>query len=97
MSVDGVKGIAESRREIDEIDDDIVQLVVRRLDLMADVAAAKRATGTPVRDDTREHEILEHVSAVAGEAYAHDVRMLFTTLFGISRERQYRILKEAGR
>ena len=46
--------LSESRKEIDEIDRQLVELFERRMKVSADVAEYKKRTGMPVLDQGRE-------------------------------------------
>lgn len=48
----------ELRRQLDALDGELLALVARRQELSRDVAAVKRATGTPTRDYLREREVI---------------------------------------
>ena len=80
--------LTDIRSEIDAIDDEMARLFKRRLDIVARVADAKLKTGSPVLDPARERAILTKVATQVGPEYENGVRLLFTTLFGISRARQ---------
>ena len=83
-----MKSLEELRNEIDAIDDELVKLFVRRMEVSSDVAGAKRETSTPVHDPVRERNILAHVAREVGPELENEARLLFTTLFSISRGRQ---------
>ena len=51
--------VVSSRRTIDEIDHALVELLARRRAVVKDLFAKKRALGLPLRDPTREAELLE--------------------------------------
>lgn len=85
--------LANVREEIDSIDDELVALFTRRLALASEVAAAKRESGASVTDPAREREILARVSKMVGPDYENGARLLFTTLFSISKARQRLLLK----
>ena len=87
-----VQGLADIRREIDEIDDQMVNLFTRRLEIVERVAASKKASGSPVFDPARERSILSHVVERVAPEYENGARLLFSTLFGISRARQRAVL-----
>ncbi len=48
----------ELRRQLDALDGELLALVARRQQLSRDVAAVKRATGTPTRDYLRERDVI---------------------------------------
>lgn len=50
--------LEELRRELDQLDGDIIKLMARRQAIAREVAAAKRATGYPTRDYQREREVV---------------------------------------
>ena len=83
-----MRSLAELRGEIDEIDDNLVRLLRRRLQVVDEIAVAKRDAGVPVGDPGREDAILARVAAEAGEGFADDVRRLFASMFAIAKDRQ---------
>ena len=76
------------RRKIDTIDDELVRLFAQRMDMSGAVAQAKRQTDLPIRDHARERQILNRVTAQAGDAYAPYVRALYSHIFDLSRSYQ---------
>lgn len=80
--------IKNVRGEIDKIDHQLVDLFLKRLDIVAQVAASKRERGAPVYDPAREREILTRVSQEVGADYESDARLFFSTLFSIAKARQ---------
>ena len=83
-----MKELADIRVEIDAIDDQLADLVRRRLDIVGEVAAAKREKGVPVSDPARERAILTRVAEKVGPEYENAARLVFTTLFGVTKARQ---------
>ena len=83
----------EIRRSIDGIDDELVRLFARRMDMSAAVAEAKQHISKPIRDHAREREILNRVTAQAGDAYAPYVRALYSHIFDLSRSYQSALWK----
>ena len=75
------------RREIDGINDGMLALFVKRMELSEQVAAYKRERGLPVTDPAREQAILDRMAAAAGD-YADGARELFGLLMELSRRRQ---------
>ena len=88
-----MRELGSIRGEIDRIDDEIASLVRRRMDIAGEVAAAKRERGTPVADPAREREILSRVAERVGPDLENGAKLLFTTLFGISKARQRLMLR----
>lgn len=83
-----MKNLAEARKEIDDIDGQLVQLLKRRLAIAGDVLQAKVEKGLPILDPAREREVMARVADEVGPEMEDEARLVFTTLFGISRARQ---------
>lgn len=75
----------EIRQQIDTIDSQLVGLFVQRMALSAQVADYKKANGLPVYVPARERAILQKVSQEAGPEFEKDARILYSTLFELSR------------
>ena len=80
------------RAEIDAIDRQLVDLFLKRLEIVGQVAASKRERGAPVYDPAREREILARVTQAVGPEYENGARLFFSTLFSISKARQRALL-----
>ncbi len=89
-----MKSPAEIRAEIDAIDDQIVELYMKRLGSASEMAEAKKAAGLPVFNPARERDILNRISEKVGQEYENGAALLFNTLFDISKARQRHILGE---
>ena len=83
-----MKDIAELRRDIDVIDDKIAELFLNRMEKMDEVALAKKNEGTSISDPARERNILSRVTNAVGEKHEDAARLLFRTIFGITKARQ---------
>lgn len=75
------------RDEIREIDEELLVLVRRRLDVARRVADAKRYAGLPVLDPAREAAVVRYAAEFAREhgLVEEDVRALFWALVGLTR------------
>ena len=80
--------LKELRGKIDEIDDSLVALFVKRMELSAQVADYKKANNLPIYVPAREREILQEVAAKAGPEMANYTRVLYSMLFELSRSYQ---------
>lgn len=91
-----MKDLTEIREKIDQLDDELLELFLRRMDLAEEVAAYKKEHNLPVLNRTREREILAKVTEAAGERerYAYQ---LFTALFELARTRQLEIIAPPSR
>lgn len=80
--------IAELRAEIDKIDNELVQLFCRRMQMSAGVADYKREHNLPIFVPAREREILQAMAEKAGPEMATYTRSLYSTIFELSRSYQ---------
>lgn len=89
--------LEELRSQLDEIDEQIVDLYQRRMDICAEVGEYKIGAGKKVFDKNREREKLETVSAgVSDELYKKGIKELFEQLMSVSRKLQYQLLTKKG-
>ena len=87
-----LQGLAALRAELDRIDDEILDLIERRLAASADIAAQKDAEGDrnlKVRPK-RQAQILERLKARAGSARPELVSEIWRELMGASLQAQAR-------
>jgi chorismate mutase/prephenate dehydratase len=82
--------LAELRRQLDDVDRGLVDLIARRLELVAGIGAAKADTDAPVRDAHRERAVLDAVEAAAEERGVSGelVRRIFREIIGYSVDKQ---------
>lgn len=89
--------LMECRKEIDEIDDQIIRLFEQRMKVCEEVAEYKITTGKKVLDPVREKEKIHTLREKAhGEFNALGAQELFQQIMAISRKRQYQLLTEHG-
>ena len=75
------------RKEIDEIDDKLLDLFLRRMELAKTAMLQKKQSGKPILDKGRERDILNKVSQKSGELSVYS-RRLFKELMSLSRSYQ---------
>ncbi len=75
------------REEIDRVDDALLPLFLKRMDLSAAIAGLKAENGMPIRDRQREREILRSVSERSGDK-AEYARLLYNDILAYSRSYQ---------
>jgi len=80
--------IQDMRKEIDAIDNQLVQLFVQRMGVSARIADYKRAENLPIFVPAREREKLADVAEKAGPEMANYTRVLYSMLFELSRSYQ---------
>ena len=67
------------------IDDQLVALFRRRMEVSSDIAAYKKEHGMQIYDAGREREKLADVAEMAGSEMANYTRVLYSMLFELSR------------
>lgn len=80
--------LEEIRIETDKIDDEIARLFERRLKLVESVAKVKQETNASILKPTRERDIISRLTKGHSEISADYLKLLFTTIFDISRSHQ---------
>ena len=88
--------LKEIRNEIDSIDEQLVQLFCRRMNLSAQVADYKKANNLPIFVPAREREILKKVAEQSGAELENYTRTLYSTLFELSRSYQSKHNRKTG-
>lgn len=78
----------ELRSQIDEIDDQLVELFGKRMEIAAAIGDFKRENNMPVFVPAREREKLMDVAQKAGPEMANYTRVLYSMLFELSRSYQ---------
>ena len=80
--------LKELRTEIDAIDDELVRLFGKRMDIAARIADYKKENNLPILVPAREREKLVDVAAKAGPEMSNYTRVLYSMLFELSRSYQ---------
>ena len=80
--------LKELRNQIDEIDDQLVELFGKRMDIAAAIGDYKKVNNLPVFVPQREREKLQDVAQKAGPEMSNYTRVLYSMLFELSRSYQ---------
>ena len=81
--------IAEIRKEIDRLDDELLGVLIKRLKLGKEIGEVKREIGKAVADEAREKEIFQRLIKNAGSKIAEeDIIEIFSKILEISRKIQ---------
>ena len=88
--------LTKIREEIDEIDNQLIQLFAKRMETVAQVAEYKKNNNLPIFHSGREREILNRISLLVKDDMSVYARMLYNTLFDISRSYQSKRIYEAS-
>ena len=92
-----MRELAQIRKELDEIDREMVKLFERRMTLCREVARTKLAQGKPVLDASREAQVLESRAAMLTDATLTEaVQALYREMMALSRQEQEKLLREAN-
>ncbi len=93
---DACNVLEKSRKRIDEIDNDLVNLISERTSLAKDIVSAKVFLGMEIYDKSREDEIHAKVSRLAQEKNMDDEVLsdIMNMLTILSKNKQKEILEE---
>ena len=84
--------LMELREQINEIDREMLDLFLRRMQVSSNVAEYKRQNGLPVLDAARERELLANIAGQAGEDLDEYAVVLYSTILSLSRSYQHKKL-----
>ena len=85
-----MRDLSEIRKDINQIDNELIELFCRRMDCAKEVGFYKKANNIPVLNQQREDEILADVQKKGGE-YGAAARLLFSNMMELSRALQHNI------
>lgn len=81
--------IADWRRQIDEVDEQIVGLLNQRAAAAVEIGRIKQQNTAPIYEPKREHQVFEHVRSVnAGPLTAAEVQDIFERIMDVMRNKQ---------
>lgn len=80
--------LEQMREEINQIDQKLVDLFRRRMELSKSIGAYKQANQLPVQDPARERELLGRVAEQAGEELSEYAQSVYQTILAVSRSYQ---------
>lgn len=86
--------LSDVRKELDSIDEKLVELFVERMELCSNVAEIKIAKGLPLLHSGREQEIIDRLSEGRDEEASKEIEALYKKIFEISRQRQTRLMEK---
>jgi len=90
-----VNEIEQCRKEIDEIDKELVNLFERRMDVAIRVANYKKENDLPIYDEERESKVIKkNVDNLKNKNYDLLARRFFLSIMELSRSLQESIIKK---
>ena len=82
------------RNQIDEIDDQIAVLFVKRMSVVSEIAKEKKTTLSDTKDSVRENEILERMENLMPDDLKEYSSVLFMNILSLSRAYQDKLRGE---
>lgn len=86
--------LKELREKIDQIDRELVDLFIQRMNVSANVAEYKRQNNMRVLDPSRERALLQKISELSGDEFEDYTRTLYSTILDLSRSYQHQKLQK---
>lgn len=83
--------LLELRKEIDKIDEELIPLLLKRMNISQQVAKYKVERGIPVLNQQREQEILDNVAEKCGDM-GEIIKTVFSATMDASRALQHKII-----
>ena len=87
-----MKDLKDIRKEINEIDNSLIALWEKRMNVCLDVAKYKKENNLPVLDSKRESELLYRISSLVGKDKENMAVALYQTIMALSKSYQYNAL-----
>ena len=88
--------LQDFRRELDEIDTELLRLFCRRMAIVEEIGVYKIKNGLPVTDPEREKQIFSRIAQESPEGLEADAAALYTSILELSRAKQERMRTEQG-
>jgi len=86
--------LQQIREEIDAIDDELVQLLEKRMDMAVKVAEYKKQNNIPIYNPTREQEVLDRMAKKVSDDRVEAISKIYSLLFLLSRNEQEKLIKQ---
>ena len=84
--------INELRDQINQCDDVLVKTFIKRMETALEIAKYKQENGLPILDPARERTVISRVTEGCDEAMAVNIKLLYNTIFDLSRMYQQRYI-----
>ncbi|MEF9921581.1 MAG: prephenate dehydratase domain-containing protein [Anaerovoracaceae bacterium] len=81
------------RQDIDNIDGEMVKLIEKRMRVAEKIAKYKEGKNLPIVDAMRERHKMDEITDMSADDLTSYTRILYSTIFEMSREHQRKILK----
>lgn len=82
--------LEDLRKEIDVLDDKIIQLIAQRFSVTSDIGKEKREVGRPIEDKAREAAVLQRVKGLASKLNLNleEIERIYAGIFAASKQVQ---------
>lgn len=88
-----MKDLNQCRREIDEIDKELIALFEKRMDIAINVAEYKKENKLPILNAKREEEVIDkNMGALKNKEYSYIARKFFANMMELSRSVQAKFI-----
>ena len=84
--------LKECRQEIDKINNEMLSLFLRRMEVSRSVAEYKAEHNLPILNHAREREILGEMTEKAGDEFENYVKTFYSVIMDLSRSYQSTVL-----
>ena len=87
--------LIDSRCKIDQIDDELINLIIKRTSLATDIASAKMVLGKDIHDADREIYIQDKIKTLAKKKNINEVSLtnIMNILTNLNKNEQKKILR----
>ena len=82
----------ELRVRIDEIDQSIIELLEKRLEIAVKIGEYKKGNNLPIEDSDREYEKLKKISDISSPEFSLYNQMVFMNIISVSKKIQSKIV-----
>lgn len=93
--VEALRRLEDSRRQIDMLDHEIIELIAQRTFLAGEIVQAKKVLGMDIEDKEREKNIQEKIRVIAREKNIDPTSLsqIMKILASLSKKEQKKLLK----
>ena len=93
---EATKNLNDYREQIDRIDEQLVDLFTKRMQIASEIAKLKKVSGIPVLDAKRERELLSRIEKLSGPDFGTYSKSLYETIMALSRSYQHKLFDGKG-
>jgi chorismate mutase/prephenate dehydratase len=91
------EALADIRRQIDEVDEKLIPLLERRMEIAGLAAQIKRENNLSIMDSSREQQVIDRAAQGVNEQHRMSLTMAMRTILALSRAHQHKLLMPHSR